>query len=75
MTKIFHAKKRQFVPPSKVGNVKTFYDPGDLEKGQGQTCLVIMHLGCTSQDLPQMFTGQWTFVNPIDYNGKFNLGP
>ena len=55
MIKIFQTRSWQFVPPSKVPTVKTFYDRGHLETKSGSKLwhaikgLVIVHLGCKYQ--------------------------
>ena len=59
MIKIFKTQTWQFVSPSKVSSVKTFYDHGDLEikfKVKLMTYnIVIMHLACKYQ----VSNGHW----------------
>ena len=77
MIKIFQTERWQFVSPSKVSNVKNFYDPGDLENK-----LKVKHInaikGLVVKRLRyeyQMVTDLWKFVCPIGYNGKIELLP
>ena len=74
MMKIFQTQRWEFMPTSKVPNVKTFQNPGDLKTKvkvmrHAIKSLVIMHLGCKFQ----VRTDLWTIVCPIGYNGKVEL--
>ena len=70
------------MPPSKVPNVKTFFDPGDLENKLKVTLLTCNKKTChlcilrvNTKSLPQMVTNLWTFVYHIGHTGKIELLP
>ena len=80
--KIFQTQKWQFVPPSKVTNMKTFCDHGDLENKVNVKLrctikgLVIMHLRCkyqvsTSKFISLLVYGHLTI--PLVMMGNFNF--
>ena len=67
------------MPISNVQNVKSFYDPGDLEnkvKVKLITCykgLVILHPMYKYRVCTKIITDLWSFVCLIGYNGKIEL--
>ena len=69
------------MPPSKVPNVKTLYDCGDLENKvkvklttcQKRSCQKV--LGVNIKSLLKMVTDKLTSVCPVGYNRKIELWP
>ena len=81
MIKIFQTQSWQFVPPSKVTNVKNFYDPGNLVnkiKVKLMTCkkgLVIMHLKYKYQVSTSNSSWFMDICLSFSYNWKIQLWP
>ena len=53
-------------------NVKTFYDPGELES-KVKAKLITFNKCKYMKSLPQTITDLWTFVLPTCYNEKIQL--